>query len=667
MDDKIICVVKEDEGIQCVEGTGYLYDKDLLNKARQYRDEAKNQADRAQDLAEDFEGEVFEKTQEFNQNAADKLSDYNENDILKLTAYNTNAAEKLSSYNENAADKQAAVDEMAGQAQTAAQEALVSSQNAQTYEENARIWAEGTQGEVSSLGGEKSSKGWAQKSKETFNQIEPAVEEGLNQLANASDTLRMVNITNTLTQVTQDIKLELTSGALVLKEGSKLYVPAGFEENGTTKKFETVTVPLDLTLAQAGTNTTAFGFCLTADNNFASVPFQYQYSGSSVPEGTVEGSYWYDTTNNIIKILSNGQWLTNKAIALPVCIFDNVNGSVTSYRSFNGFGFMGALAYVLPGVECLLSDGRNPDGSLNNIKYEVTSVLVSQREYVWEKYPDQFMVLGQSDGIGHEGFWFLNHYKVSEEKPLLDYCLWYKPSENRMYLNNSENTNGSYEICHLMFIGFVGHNGTQRVTSFSVSAPFEAADVSKAAQKDKNEVIEATWTFGASDLGNLEGGQIQLKMDPEHDSYIPMIIDANNGMGRIYGGPADNLKVFNFNFSDGLLTIPGEVLATDISIHAATTAYVRNVTRPNYGAWYAIAAGMFVAPTDGWIGIYGNVHNNLTFGINCDGLEMVRALSTVTTGIELRFLIPVVAGKTYAIVNNAENGNQYFVPNMGGF
>lgn len=187
-----------------------------------------------------------------------------------------------------------------------------------------------------------------------------------------------------------------------------------------------------------------------------------------------------------------------------------------------------------------------------------------------------------------------------------------------------------------------------------------------AAQKDKNEVIEATWTFGASDLGNLEGGQIQLKMDPEHDSYTPMIIDACNGMGRIYGGPADNLKVFNFNFSDGLLTIPGEVLATDISIHAATTAYVRNVTRPNYGGYYIIQGGTFVAPADGWIGIYGNIHHNLYFTITCDSLEMVRGFSTTTTGIELRYLIPVVAGKTYVIFNNAESGHQYFVPNMGG-
>jgi hypothetical protein len=100
--------------------------------------------------------------------------------------------------------------------------------------------------------------------------------------------------------------------------------------------------------------------------------------------------------------------------------------------------------------------------------------------------------------------------------------------------------------------------------------------LSKRPKKNENETIDATWTFGASDLGNTEGGQIQLKMDPEHDSYQPMIIDVNSGMGRIYGGSADNLKIFSVNFSDGSVTLPETMPVSDNSNHAASTNYVNN-------------------------------------------------------------------------------------------
>ena len=45
------------------------------------------------------------------------------------------------------------------------------------------------------------------------------------------------NVTNCITGIPQDIKLELSSGTLTLKAGSKVYVPNGFEQDGTTKKY----------------------------------------------------------------------------------------------------------------------------------------------------------------------------------------------------------------------------------------------------------------------------------------------------------------------------------------------------------------------------------------------------------------------------------------------
>ena len=57
------------------------------------------------------------------------------------------------------------------------------------------------------------------------------------------------NITNCITEIPQDIKLELNNGTLTLKAGSKVYVPNGFESDGTTPKFDEYLISSDLTFS----------------------------------------------------------------------------------------------------------------------------------------------------------------------------------------------------------------------------------------------------------------------------------------------------------------------------------------------------------------------------------------------------------------------------------
>ena len=54
--------------------------------------------------------------------------------------------------------------------------------------------------------------------------------------------------TNRILEIPQDIKLELNNGTLTLKAGSKVYVPNGFEADGTTPKFDVVNVQSDISL-----------------------------------------------------------------------------------------------------------------------------------------------------------------------------------------------------------------------------------------------------------------------------------------------------------------------------------------------------------------------------------------------------------------------------------
>ena len=64
--------------------------------------------------------------------------------------------------------------------------------------------------------------------------------------------------TNCITEIPQDIKLELADGVLTLKAGSKVYVPNGFEEDGTTPKFDEIKVNTDLTMTYTEYNNTYF-------------------------------------------------------------------------------------------------------------------------------------------------------------------------------------------------------------------------------------------------------------------------------------------------------------------------------------------------------------------------------------------------------------------------
>ena len=54
-------------------------------------------------------------------------------------------------------------------------------------------------------------------------------------------------ISNCITEIPQDIKLELNSDySITLKAGSKLYIPNGFETDGTTRKFDTKIIESDI-------------------------------------------------------------------------------------------------------------------------------------------------------------------------------------------------------------------------------------------------------------------------------------------------------------------------------------------------------------------------------------------------------------------------------------
>lgn len=194
-----------------------------------------------------------------------------------------------------------------------------------------------------------------------------------------NNTISSRNITNCITEIPQDIKLELNNGTLRLKAGSKVYVP-----NGAT--FDTLTIASDVSV----TGFADLQGMLFVKNDGSALYFTgilQIYSGAS---GTLSGgNVWYDTTSNKIYRCNDGStWDTE--CGFPVAFVTCSGGNIVSIdQVFNGFGYIGREGFILPGVRALLPDGRNSDGTLKNysvtttqVKRTTLTVLVSGNAYL---------------------------------------------------------------------------------------------------------------------------------------------------------------------------------------------------------------------------------------------------------------------------------------------
>lgn len=198
-----------------------------------------------------------------------------------------------------------------------------------------------------------------------------SIKQGGNTIAGAVGKypLNEHNISNCITNIPQDIKLELNNGTLTLKAGSKVYVPNG------AGVFDEVVIAGDLSVTPTWlNNNTGVVFYYLAENRITATETSYCVSGSTEPT-YLDGGCWYDTTNNKIKKGTSSSWTDTQKISLPIAVVKSSSNSITSIdQTFNGFGYIGSTVFALPGVKGLIPNGRNADGSLKNIETEITSV-----------------------------------------------------------------------------------------------------------------------------------------------------------------------------------------------------------------------------------------------------------------------------------------------------
>lgn len=197
--------------------------------------------------------------------------------------------------------------------------------------------------------------------------------EGLNGKAGV-DLANSPYTTNRILEIPQDIKLELNNGTLTLKAGSRVYVPNGFESDGTTPHYDIVTIDSDRTLSSMGSATgQCFLFWNKTGNSWGYAPPGSCTVGTTPPSN---GTFW-NTTTNTIKYYENGSDL-GRLYCLPFALVTRTSGTPISIdQVFNGLGYIGLVAFALPGIKIQYVQGTNIDGTYNTGVATTTMLSVS--------------------------------------------------------------------------------------------------------------------------------------------------------------------------------------------------------------------------------------------------------------------------------------------------
>ena len=249
--------------------------------------------------------------------------------------------------------------------------------------------------------------------------LEDKTQEGINKLNNITNTGR----TNCIIEIPQDIKLELNNGVLTLKSGSKVYVPNGFEANGTTPKFDEIVIANDIVPHVPTSPLTDVEYVMVYDlgrNDFWANNQMYNcVSGTSAP--TSGSRYFYNTGTNILTFYSAGV-PEERLYSLPLGVIKcNSDRTVASFETFDGFGYIGQTDFVLPNVKGLCCDYRNEDGSYKSIEFTIPKVLTFTTQTDWTQNQNLY-ISADDEAIGYQiiGRATYDHYYDENQNIYID-------------------------------------------------------------------------------------------------------------------------------------------------------------------------------------------------------------------------------------------------------
>ena len=343
------------------------------------------------------------------------------------------------------------------------------------------------------------------------------------------------NITNCITELPQRIKLELTNGTLTLKAGSVVIVPNGFEEDGTTLKFDYVTVESDTTFQGVSGQTGSYIVSLNMGDK--SIGWHLGANAGSGTETSSKLGFYYRTDLNEIYYQNNNSF---PKFCFPFCFVNMSSGVITSIdQVFNGMGYIGSTIWLDKDVKGLYPNGRNEDGSLKNIEITTTKLTTITNPFGATANANSVMGLVVDGTVS-----VMHRYIESIVEPTTTYTSWYNPTTNKMLYTGA--TAGEWVEQISMPIAslnweYVASPKTNTFTSLIPKQPFRAVDYNDY-KNDINTLNNITNTLdntkvnkaGDTMTGNLkiQGGATQHVIQCISNLLMSENPTASTGVGK---------------------------------------------------------------------------------------------------------------------------------------
>lgn len=349
-----------------------------------------------------------------------------------------------------------AAESSATASEASASSAATSETNAAGSADLAQAWAVKMDGKIQDA--DYSSKYYAQQSADKFAEIPAAVDSGIEALSNASNALRTTQISNCIMEIPQDIMLN----GNILKAGSKFYIPAGFEEDGTTPKFDEATLSVDVTL---NVGSEAEYMVFFKDGILGAGYVTNSTSGGVAPSTNID--FWYDTATNTVKRYIDSSWVPG--YSLPFCILKGTDVK----HIFNGFGYIGKTVFALPGIKGLIPDGRNTDGTLNNQEFVLDEVITGTLDSLVPSGETVFVIRKQNN-IPMISF-FKGLFNARNVNDFTSDTPWY----NLYYLRDENKIRAGNQVEIEAYVGgMLSCGGAYQITSLRPRTTFNSVDYS---------------------------------------------------------------------------------------------------------------------------------------------------------------------------------------------
>ena len=280
-----------------------------------------------------------------------------------------------------------------------------------------------------------------------------------------SDSILTDNYTtNRILEIPQNIKFTFVDKVLTIKTGTKVYIPNGFEPDGTTRKFDIKVLTKDYiqTNSFIGTyKSILVSYRSSADTFWHDNALSSFCSGETDALAGSKTHDWYDTKNNKIYHYIGAATTPEGTCSLPVIQMENLgsNGFTKVANIFDCFGYIGSTAFSLPNCTYLFANGRDQNGRFKCIKKTFKDIALTS--YGYQTSNVQCLTINTNGKLTRT-----DRYFVSKEEPSGTDSVWFNPKTNLTYRSDGQGV--WYKTNEIVIATEITTNKSQfLITSFS--------------------------------------------------------------------------------------------------------------------------------------------------------------------------------------------------------